>query len=83
MIEDKLELKKKLKSPVLTRERQIFAVGEALRAVDSALDAINFATLDCIVVDIKSAYSALASLTGEDVAENVVDEIFSKFCVGK
>lgn len=83
MIEEKLELKKKLKSPVLTRERQIFAVGEALRAVESAIEALNFATLDCIVVDIKSAYSALASLTGEDVAENVVDEIFSKFCVGK
>lgn len=83
MIADKLELKRKLKSPVLTRERQIFAVGEALSAVESALNALGFATLDCIVVDIKTAYSALATLTGEDVAESVVDEIFSKFCVGK
>ena len=83
MMADKLELKRKLKSPVLTRERQIYAVGESLQAVESALSAIEFQTLDCIVVDIKTAYSALASLTGEDVAESVVDEIFSKFCVGK
>ena len=83
MMADKLELKRKLKSPVLTRERQIYAVGESLLAVESALSAIEFQTLDCIVVDIKTAYSALASLTGEDVAESVVDEIFSKFCVGK
>ncbi len=83
MISDKLELKRKLKSPVLTRERQIYAVGESLQAVESAIYAIDKQTLDCIVVDIKTAYSALATLTGEDVAENVVDEIFSKFCVGK
>lgn len=83
MIADKLELKRKLKSPVLTRERQIYAVGESLQAVESALYALGFETLDCIVVDIKTAYSALATLTGEDVAESVVDEIFSKFCVGK
>lgn len=83
LIEDKLDLKGRLKSPVLTRERQIYAVGDALASVESAINALGFATLDCIVVDIKSAYSALASLTGEDVAESVVDEIFSKFCVGK
>ncbi len=83
MIAKKLELNKRLKSPVLTRERQIYAVGEALKNVESAVDAMLSATLDCIVVDIKAAYAELASLTGEDVAESVVDEIFSKFCVGK
>lgn len=83
MIASKLELQRKLKSPVLTRERQIFAVGEARKAVESALSGLWVETLDCIVVDIKTAYSALASLTGEDVAESVVDEIFGKFCVGK
>ncbi len=83
MISQKLELNKRLKSPVLTRERQIYAVGEALKNVESAIDAMLSATLDCIVVDIKTAYAELASLTGEDVAESVVDEIFSKFCVGK
>ncbi len=83
MISQKLELNKRLKSPVLTRERQIYAVGEALKNVESAIDAMLSATLDCIVVDIKAAYAELASLTGEDVAESVVDEIFSKFCVGK
>lgn len=83
LMENRLELRKRLKSPVLTRERQIYAVGDALNFVESAIDSMEVATFDCIVVDIKGAYSALASLTGEDVAESVVDEIFSKFCVGK
>ncbi|MBO5776039.1 MAG: tRNA uridine-5-carboxymethylaminomethyl(34) synthesis GTPase MnmE [Clostridia bacterium] len=84
LISEALNLNKRLQAPALTRERQIFAVGEALTAVDSAIEGLNLSTtLDCVVVDVKTAYSALASLTGEDVAESVVDEIFSKFCVGK
>ncbi len=83
LIADKLELKKRLETPILTRERQIFAVKAAADHVDSALGAIGAAGLDCLAVDVKAAWAELCSLTGEDVAESVVDEIFSRFCVGK
>lgn len=67
----------------MLRERHVFAVRTALAAVQSALDGYDALTNDCLIVDVKAAYRALASLTGEDVEEAVVDRIFSTFCVGK
>jgi len=40
-------------------------------------------TLDAVNVCIDSGLNALLSLTGEKVTETVVDELFSRFCVGK
>ncbi len=71
------------KTPPLVRERGLHAAKKALEAVEEALSALDKATPDCLAVDIKEALSGLGSITGEDVGENVVEEIFSKFCVGK
>ena len=40
-------------------------------------------TLDAVSVALDSAVSALLELTGERVTDAVVDQVFSKFCVGK
>ena len=40
-------------------------------------------TLDAVNVAIDDAIDALLSLTGEKVSDAVVDEVFSRFCVGK
>lgn len=50
---------------------------EAKAAVESGV------TFDAVTVSIEGAISALLELTGERVSEAVVDEVFSKFCVGK
>lgn len=78
-----LELKRRTAQPALTRERQLFAVKSAIGHIEEALLGLEQSTFDCVAVDVRQAYSELVSLTGEDVAESVVDEIFSKFCVGK
>lgn len=39
--------------------------------------------LECAAVGMKDALSHLAALTGESVSEDVLDEIFSRFCIGK
>lgn len=39
--------------------------------------------LDAVTVLIDSAEQSLLELTGEKVTDNVVDEVFSRFCVGK
>lgn len=83
LISEKLELKKRLETPILTRERQIYAVKAAAEHVRAALETMDATGLDCLAVDVKAAWAELAALTGEDVAESVVDEIFSRFCVGK
>ncbi len=82
-ISNKLELKRRTAQPALTRERQIYAVKSSIDRIDDALAGLGQSTFDCVAVDVREAYSELASLTGEDVSESVVDEIFSKFCVGK
>lgn len=38
---------------------------------------------DFFSIDLMSAYGALGSITGESVGEDLVNEIFSKFCTGK
>lgn len=39
--------------------------------------------LDFISIDLRSAWEKLGELTGETVGEDIINEIFSKFCLGK
>ena len=38
---------------------------------------------DFFSIDLMSAYESLGKILGESVGEDLVNEIFSKFCVGK
>ena len=38
---------------------------------------------DFYSIDLMSAYAALGSIIGEEVSDDLVEEIFSKFCMGK
>ena len=38
---------------------------------------------DFYSIDLMSAYSSLGKIIGEEVEEDLVNEIFSKFCMGK
>jgi tRNA modification GTPase len=59
--------------------------------IDKALKSIEYAAsayeknmpLDCITIDIKNAAESLGEITGESVSEDVMHEIFSRFCLGK
>ena len=69
---------------VLSTERQRAAAVCALEAVRRAADAATAGlTPDLIGADIDEAIAALSRLTGETVSEAVVNEVFSRFCVGK
>ncbi len=70
--------------PILANERQRACAAAALNQVDAALDALSFGmTLDAVNLSIEDAIDSLLQLTGESVSEVVVDEVFSRFCVGK
>lgn len=77
----------KLLSPddaVLINERQYDCVRRAVDAVTVAQDAlVSGITLDAVGVCVDDAISALLELTGKRVTNEVCDEIFKRFCVGK
>ena len=69
---------------LLTNPRQAEAVGRALDAVRRAEEALTLGmTPDVILTDAEEALSALGELTGATAREEIVDAIFSRFCVGK
>ena len=73
-----------LNSASVTNERQKQCVDSALSSINDAIDSLKGGELlDAVNVLIDDAESYLLSLTGERITEAVVDEVFSKFCVGK
>ncbi len=68
----------------LANERQKAAAAAAKDFINDAIEAINAGvTLDAVTVLVDSAIEKLCELSGENVSESVVGEIFSSFCVGK
>lgn len=77
---DKIDTSKAM----LTTERQRLSAISALKSIDEALAAINIGmTMDAVNVCIDTAIDKLLELTGKRAKERVVDEVFSRFCVGK
>lgn len=69
---------------VLINARQTRAIETSLCALDRALDGISSGMpIDMCCSDIEEAMSRLGELDGRDVSEDIVSEIFTKFCVGK
>ena len=69
---------------LLVSERQRSCVERGLDAVNEAIKAIEDGiTYDAVHVLIGDAIEALAELSGENVTEEVLNDVFSRFCVGK
>ncbi len=68
----------------LTRLRHLEAVRKADAALKRARDAAgNKLSLEFLASDIRDAAQALSELTGEIAPEEVLNAIFSSFCIGK
>ncbi|MBE6827162.1 MAG: tRNA uridine-5-carboxymethylaminomethyl(34) synthesis GTPase MnmE [Ruminococcaceae bacterium] len=71
-------------APMLMNERQLICCSAAADSVEEAITALKSGmTRDAVNVSIDSAVESLDTLTGERATESVVNEIFSRFCVGK
>ncbi|MBR3109292.1 MAG: tRNA uridine-5-carboxymethylaminomethyl(34) synthesis GTPase MnmE [Clostridia bacterium] len=68
----------------LTQQRHIRLAREAAKALHSAADACaRGEAVDLAVIDLQEALAALGRVTGDQVDEKLIDDIFSRFCVGK
>ena len=64
--------------------RQADAANRALSAVAEARGALRIGmTPDVVLTDCEAALAALGELNGKQVRDDLVDTIFSRFCVGK
>jgi tRNA modification GTPase len=64
--------------------RQITLLSSAADHLDGARnDAENHLPYDCLTIDLTEVLHELGEITGEDVPDEIIDEIFAQFCVGK
>lgn len=69
---------------VLASERQHYCVLKANDALDEALITLNSGfTFDAVGIMIDSSLDALGELLGKNASDLTLEQVFSKFCVGK
>ena len=67
----------------VVEERHYEALTRAYAAVNGVIENIDGLTPDLVAVDLKEAWDALGEITGETANEEIINAVFSKFCVGK
>jgi len=71
-------------SPVVMNQRHRQHLQDALEAVRQARDALDRGVSgDMLTLDLRAALQELGAITGEITNEDVLDQIFSRFCIGK
>lgn len=71
-------------SSMLSQARHVHAAKCACAALQDAVHAIDACMpLDLCAVDLSAALDCLGEITGETMNEQVIDEVFARFCVGK
>lgn len=72
-----------LNGEYITEERHYVAICEALDSLERAIKAIDEYPMDLVSCDIKQSWEKLGEITGTTASEDVIEQIFAKFCVGK
>ena len=71
-------------SPVVMNQRHRQHLQDALDAVRQAREALDTGVSgDMLTLDLRAALQELGAITGEITNEDVLDQIFSRFCIGK
>lgn len=70
--------------PILLNDRQTYRFQRTLDSIQRAIDAVSRGDPeDCISIDLKEGAVSLDEISGEGISGEVIDRIFSGFCVGK
>lgn len=73
-----------LQEPLLANERQISLMMKANASMKQAITAMKEGMeLDVVEIDIQDAYTSLKEILGEVHREDLLDTLFSNFCLGK
>lgn len=73
-----------VEQPILNNERQISLMMQAQRSMELAMEAMQDGVqLDLVELDIQEAYRCLKEIIGEYHREDLLDTLFTNFCLGK
>lgn len=71
-------------STYLSNARQISKLQSAINSLEEAINAINNnAFIDFVDVYLKDSYNYLGEIIGDTASDSLLNELFSKFCLGK
>ncbi len=69
---------------VLTRVRHRDSLSKAKAAIEHAEDSLKMGmSQEFVVVDLREALDSLGEITGETITDDILNRIFSEFCIGK
>lgn len=68
---------------LITNERHLFCLKTAKSQIYQAISDCNNATLDIVTGSIRQAWETLGEITGTSAQEDIINRIYSKFCLGK
>ena len=69
---------------LITNIRHKNQITNSIKNINEAINAINLnLPIDIISISIKETLEDLGKITGDNVGEDIINEIFSKFCLGK
>ena len=67
----------------MARERHLTALRAALAHLDAAFAHLDHVALELFAEELRLAHESLGAITGEFTADDLLGEIFSRFCIGK
>ena len=73
-----------LNEPTLANERHIALLKQAKEYIMKAIDTLEMGLeVDLATIDMQSAYDCIIDILGEKGKKDLLDELFSRFCLGK
>lgn len=72
------------KGATISNRRQKEALVKAIYSLDKVVDTIEMGMpADCIAIDLHDAYGHLGMIIGEALKDEIINELFGRFCLGK
>lgn len=73
-----------VEEPALNNERQIALMNRALQSMNQAIHSLEDGMeLDLVTIDLQDSYTSLKEILGEVSRDDLLDTLFSNFCLGK
>jgi tRNA modification GTPase len=68
----------------VSNSRHIALLNQSLHAIEEAIEGVEAGTpIDIVQIDLTRTWELLGEITGENVHESLIDQLFSQFCLGK